>query len=203
MYIFSQYKKIVSNYNKFRNQNIFVKNPLVEDNLVKKEAERYEKARIEKKLKNLILHKGVNSLNKINNIDDLLRECKHDEDLNQFKFENEIRRNKESFGKFSKYDIVSKRLRNKNNKSSNLRDLANKSSQQSLQSSKNKIKANNNINNMLFSLNIQVNDKLEVLTFYSNDNPILVCENFCLKNGIKGNDKDKIKAMIDQRLLSI
>ncbi len=64
--------------------------------------ERYEKARIEKKLRDLITFKGYNSMNKIKNLDDLLQEYKNHEELPQFKFENEPLNNRETFEKFQR-----------------------------------------------------------------------------------------------------
>jgi hypothetical protein len=87
------------------------------DNLVKLGAERYEKARIEKKLKQLVQLKGYNSLSKVKNYEDLLNELKTDDQLPQFRFENEADSNKESFDKYQRLSMKKMEQTNIPNKS--------------------------------------------------------------------------------------
>ena len=81
---------------------MFAENPLGDDGLVRLEYERYEKARIEKKLKDLILFKGYNSSNKLKDLDKLLLEYKKNEDMPKFRFDNETRNNKDTFDRYEK-----------------------------------------------------------------------------------------------------
>ncbi len=82
-------------------KNIFSENPLKNDSLMRQGQERYEKARIEKKLKELIKEKGYNCLKKINNFEDLVNEMNSDEIVTGFKFENENYGYKNNFKKFN------------------------------------------------------------------------------------------------------
>jgi len=59
--------------NKF-NAHVFEVNPLLHDELVKKEVERFERARVEKKLQEIQKKKGINNLKQYKNLDVLLKE---------------------------------------------------------------------------------------------------------------------------------
>jgi hypothetical protein len=157
--------------------------------------ERYEKARIEKKLKQLILTKGFNSLMHIKNINDLLTEFKRDEDLPGFRFENE---DKGTMNNFNKFDGT-----NTSNRASMRSSFYN-------QQQKNKIISDGSVlstsmkNMQMFSLNIQLEDgRNETLAFYPNDDPILVAEKFCLKFGLQNDIKSLIQNMIEEKLQEI
>ena len=84
----------------FRNKKMFNQNTLKNDLIVNTIAERYEKARIEKILKDFILKKGFNSLNKIKNVEDLLDEYRNDAMLVNFRFDNELNTGKDTIQKF-------------------------------------------------------------------------------------------------------
>jgi hypothetical protein len=118
---------------------MFEENPLGDDGLVRLEYERYEKARIEKKLKDLILFKGYNSSNKLKDLDKLLIEYKKNEEMPKFRFDNETRNNKDTFDKYEK----------------NSRDSLGGSSQ-------------SNQNNNLSSMNMFITHKEYILDTYSN-----------------------------------
>jgi len=84
------------------NENIEILTLQNKELAVRQGVERYEKARIEKKLKEFIMAKGLNGLNKIKNVDDLLHEFKKMEMNPKFNFENEKIKSKDTFDKFNK-----------------------------------------------------------------------------------------------------
>jgi hypothetical protein len=90
------------NFYLFRKANIFQENPLSDDGGFRVINERYEKARIEKKLKDLINFKGYNSSNKLKDLDKLLIEFKKNEELPKLRFDIETRNNKDTFDKFER-----------------------------------------------------------------------------------------------------
>jgi len=56
------------------NSHVFEVNPLLHDELVKKEVERFERARIERKINEIQKKKGINNLKQYKNVDVLLKE---------------------------------------------------------------------------------------------------------------------------------
>jgi len=74
------------------NSSLFDVNPLIHDELIKKEVERFERARVEKKIQELQKKKGINNLKMFKNLDVLLKE----EDLPNWNFSIERKCHKES-----------------------------------------------------------------------------------------------------------
>lgn len=79
-------------------------NPLEHDELNKKEADRYEQARILKKIAEIQKKKGLMNLKQYNNFNSLLKE----EELPPWRFEIEKKNNKDTFDNYKKYDRLFK-----------------------------------------------------------------------------------------------
>lgn len=163
------------------------------DSLVKTELERYEKARIEKKLKELIISRGINSLNKIKNIDDLLHGYKLNEDLPQFRFDNEMGKNKDSFDRFSKFA-------GKTGKKSTFSNKDNYISEEEMSARKQKSSSITPVS-PLFTMTIELEEgNKEKVNFYPNDDPILVAEKFSMKHNLSPEKKNNLKSVIEMKL---
>lgn len=93
-----QRRLICTNEFIFSNPNIFEVNPLQNDNLVKKGIDRYERARIEKKIVEVQTTKGISTLKDLKNIEALIKE----ENNPSFKFNVEVMFNKNTIEKRTK-----------------------------------------------------------------------------------------------------
>lgn len=82
------------------NKKIFNLNPIKDDNLVSNEIERYEKARIDRKVKGYLLSQGYHSLNKLKTSEELIKDMTRNEIRRDFKFQNEKKTNKDTFDKY-------------------------------------------------------------------------------------------------------
>lgn len=178
------------------------------DPLVHIEMDRKERSRVEKKLKNLLYKRGYNNLNKINNIEDMIREENIEEELPQFKFDNEKKSNKETFNKYTSGDY---RVNNKNctgrpkrNTVMEEHSLYSKRYTNAPNSHNSRNMTMNLLSSPLFVLEIKIDDlQNEKLEFFAQDDPILVADRFCLKYGLVGENKTQIKEMISDRLMEI
>lgn len=97
--------------NKF-NEKIFLENPLVHDKNVKKEVERFERARLEKKILELKKKKGVNNLKQLKNLELLLK----GEDFKPWGFEVEKKTFKDTFTNYNSennFNSKSNRIRSR------------------------------------------------------------------------------------------
>jgi hypothetical protein len=182
---------------------MFSSNPLHEDELVQNEVDRYEKARIEKKLKDFILKKGVNSLNRVKTSEELLQEFQRDAGLESFKFNNEVASNKDSFDKFMKYDRLINYYKPGYRKSINeeMQRAPTLSPRETGSTTRRKQKMNGT---PLFTLDIKINgDQKETLTYFASDDPHVISQKFCLKHNLPNDAKVKILKMIEERLQHI
>ena len=80
------------------NEKIFQENPLVHDKNVKKEVERFEQARLERKIVELQKKKGINNLKQLKNLEDLLK----GEENKAWGFDVEKKTFKDTFNNFNK-----------------------------------------------------------------------------------------------------
>ena len=84
---------------------MFDVNPLLHDKMVQKEVERFERARIEKKIAEIQKKKGITNLKQFKNLDALLKE---EEELPQWNFGLEKKTYKDTLDMHSKTDFNKK-----------------------------------------------------------------------------------------------
>jgi hypothetical protein len=159
---------------------VFEVNPLQHDEMVKKEAERFEHARILKKITDIQKKKGVTNLKRCNDFNSLLKE----EELPEMVFNLEKKSNKETFDNFDKKE--------KGIKGNISRSDFNKT-----------VQVKSSVNDPLLNIevNIDDNNKIEKLEIYKGDDPIKISENFCKKHGLSEEKKLKLQKIIQDKLI--
>jgi hypothetical protein len=140
---------------KFRNPLVFEINPILEDEQVKKETDRLERARIEKKLADLIKKKGVLNLRNFNDIESIVKE---DRNLRPFDCSIEVKSNKDTFNIFRQ----EKRL---------TATSTSPVKKKYVQKSESPIP--------MLSINIDMGDRIEKINIYPQDDPMVIAEYFC------------------------
>lgn len=154
------------------NQQMFNSNPISDDYLFSKCIERYEKTRLEKQLINDVKTKGIYSIEQLRVLaehDHYKREIIKGK---EFRFDNEIETNKESFDKF-----------NKNNQK---------------QSQLKKIKTNKK--ELLFSFEIKIQNRKTILNYYKHDIPGKIVADFAKKYHLSLESKKQILTVLIDRL---
>jgi len=176
----------VPKVNRF-NSHVFDVNPLLHDEMVQKEVERFERARIEKKIAEIQKNKGIMSLKQFKNLDVLLK----DEELVSMKFGLEKKTYKDSI------DIHSKQEKKSPSHNVNMsRDNFNKTVKF------NKTNGTNSNQEPLLSIEVNIDDsnRLEKLEIYPNDDPLLAAETFCRKYGLTEDKKIRLQKIIEEKL---
>jgi hypothetical protein len=142
------------------NSHVFEVNPLAHDKYIEKEYNRFEKARVEKKLTEIQKKKGVTNLKILKNLDALLL----DDALPNMNFQIEKRFNKETIENQNKSE---KRKKSAMNTSDFFKTTNTKAREPLLN----------------IEVNIDDHNRVEKLEIYSEDDPILVADKFCHKYG--------------------
>jgi hypothetical protein len=193
MYIFPKNNKFVILLFNLRDENIFYNNPLRYDKNVHKEIERYQEARIEKKLTNLLQEKGFNNITQVKEVATLLRSSSKKYEAKGFKFELQSKSKSLGFDQFKNNPNNYKYFKNPKNPQNSL-NISNDYY----------FKAKKQSKLPLFCLEIKVDDiKKETIEFFASDDPIVVSENFCLKYGLEREVKIQIQNLIDERLKNL
>jgi len=164
------------------NSHVFEVNPLIHDEVVKKEVQRLEQARIEKKLDELQKKKGITNIKLFKNIDSIIKE----EDLTAMQFSIEKKTYKDTFDHKDIYTRKSKSI-------TPSRDTFNQTMRFKGKSS--------GVQPLLYiDVNIDESNHQEKLEIYPNDDPMIVSENFCLKYGLSEDKKAKLQKIIVDKL---
>jgi len=165
--------------NKF-NSHVFDVNPLLHDELIKKEVERFERARVERKLQEIQKKKGINNLKQYKNLDLLLKE----EDLPLWHFGIERKNHRESI-----------ELSNRKEKNYSVNT-------QTRSSFKQTNKTKQNAKNVLLNIEVNIDDsnRIEKLEICQNDDPMSVVDAFCTKFNLTEDKKLRLKKIIEEKL---
>jgi hypothetical protein len=161
------------------------------DEGVRKETDRYEKARIEKKIKELVMKKGINNLKHAKDLEQMLK----DDELPAWNFNLEQRSNRDTI-EFTQ----TKRSKSitPNDTNGITRDLFN----QTLKfTNKNKRFSKENAQPLLYiDVNIDEGGKMEKLEIYPGDDPMIISSNFCKTYGLSEEKKVKLQKIIEDKL---
>ena len=186
---------------------LFENNPIKDPNSLKY-YERLEKSRIDKKLKEILIKTGTN-INTIKNIEDILDNEKKNENKPNFKFNNEDGSYKNPLS--SRFKINEIKNENKNVKSKifsrsiskNKQDLNKKKSNSKIINKDQMVKdSEHNIKIINTEIYISKNKKIN-FEFYSNQDPIILTEKFCLLNEVTNISEKKKNDINNQICLKI
>lgn len=171
---------------------MFNTNPVTIDAAYIRKIEALETARINKKLCEYLQKKGYNGVTNVRDVDNLLLEIKMDEEFNYFKTGIEVRSNKETFDKFNqKKKDFSDKLKEKHKSFVPTYKIP------TLNSGKSSSK-------LLLSLEVKLEGNVtDTIRCYSDDNPSVVTENFCMKHHLGEESKQKIFSLIEQRIKNL
>jgi len=165
--------------NKF-NAHVFEVNPLLHDELVKKEVDRFERARVEKKIQELQKKKGINNIKQYN-IDELIKE----EELPCWNFAMERKNHRET--------IETTNRNEKKAQSNSTRQEFKKTVRETKMEMKREVLLN-------IEVNIDDSERVEKLEIFPNDNPLVVVEEFCKKFDLSEEKKILLQKVIEEKL---
>jgi len=170
-----------------------------DDALIRETYERYEKSRIDKKLKDILTKTGTN-INTIKNIESCLDEEKKDEIRPRFRFDNESHNNKNTLdSKFKIKEIKKVNNNNVNNVKSKLFSKSNTKNHFDLTKT-NHFENYNNLDSVIkIILDIYVTkNKKYKFEFFSNQDPVILTQRFLLQNDLLDITVFKKKDIFDQ-----
>lgn len=179
---------------------LFDKNPIKDPNSLK-HYERLEKSRIDKKLKEILIKTGTN-INTIKNIEDIIDNEKKNENKPNFKFNNEDGSYKNPLS--SRFKTNEIKNENKNVKSKIFSRSISKNKSDSKIINKELITKDSEINIKIINTEIYISKNKKInFEFYSNQDPIILTEKFCLLNEVTNISEIKKNDINNQICLEI
>ena len=189
-----------NNYFYFRDRSIFSKSPVRNDTSLGINYDRYEKSRIDKKLKEILTKTGSN-INTIRNIESCLDEEKKDEQRPRFIFDNEHHNNKNTLdSKFKIKEIKKISCENNNGKS---RKYSKSQTKINLNINKTSSRNKNDLNTIdcvvkiVLDIYVAKNKKFN-FQFLSNQDPVILTQRFIIQNELLELSEFKKKDIFDQ-----
>jgi len=152
---------------------------------VKKEVERFERARIERKINEIQKQKGINNLKQYKNIDILLKE----EELPGMNFHLEKKYHKET---------IDTTLKKEKKIAVNQNNITRPDFKKTMKNTK----ATTQNQEVLLNIEVNIDDsnRVEKLEIYPSDDPLAVVDSFCKKFGLSDDKKLRLQKVIEEKL---
>jgi len=187
------------------NEKVFEKNPIENDKLTKKRIDQMEKARIEKKLNEYKVKRGLNKIKANSNIQDIIKE----DNFPSMKYGIEHKTYKDTFDNRKKQSKTASAFSNATVKKQSLLNSVN-----SRNNTEGNMENNENMNSMsmnstirrspiiLFEVNVKENVQ-ERLEIFDIESAFKVCDAFCLKFGLPDEKKEFLYKLINEKIYEI